>query len=142
VTSAAISLAALPCLSALTTDLDLDRPPSALATFPITPPTSARPPLKSHFLLPIASVMAAAAEQGSQQALCLLAHGSEELEYATIFDLLTRAGVQVVTASVGLQEGEKFVRCSRGLRIVPDGRLEDLPVRLSSSSSELVRQPS
>lgn len=38
----------------------------------------------------------------------------------------------MVIASVGLQEGEKFVRCSRGLKICPDGRLEDLPVRPSS----------
>lgn len=88
------------------------------------------------------------------QALVLIAHGSEELEFTTVFDLLcvaarpplppergtwadlcpsasVRAGVKVVIASVGLKEGERFVRCSRGLRLVPDGRLEDLPVRRS-----------
>lgn len=84
-------------------------------------------------------VLSMPSEQAPHQALVLLAHGSEELEYTTVFDLLVRAGVRVVTASVGLKEGERFVRCSRGLRIVPDGRLEDLPVRLLCCSTVSLR---
>jgi 4-methyl-5(b-hydroxyethyl)-thiazole monophosphate biosynthesis len=49
-----------------------------------------------------------------------LAEGCEELEAVTITDLLTRAGIEVVT--VGLVEGP--VKASRGITLVPDTTLD------------------
>jgi 4-methyl-5(b-hydroxyethyl)-thiazole monophosphate biosynthesis len=49
-----------------------------------------------------------------------LAQGCEELEAVTITDLLTRAGIEVVTA--GLQAGP--VKASKGITLVPDTTLE------------------
>ncbi|MES9992526.1 MAG: DJ-1 family glyoxalase III [Candidatus Thiodiazotropha sp.] len=49
-----------------------------------------------------------------------LAQGCEELEAVTITDLLTRAGIEVVTA--GLEAGP--VKASRGITLVPDTTLE------------------
>ncbi|MCU7893954.1 MAG: DJ-1/PfpI family protein [Candidatus Thiodiazotropha sp. (ex Lucinoma aequizonata)] len=52
--------------------------------------------------------------------LVLLAQGCEELEAGTITDLLTRAGIEVVTA--GLEAGP--VKASRGITLVPDITLD------------------
>ena len=49
-----------------------------------------------------------------------LAQGCEELEAITITDLLTRAGVEVVTAGLDDQP----VTASRGIRIIPDTTIE------------------
>ncbi|MCU7891931.1 MAG: DJ-1/PfpI family protein [Candidatus Thiodiazotropha sp. (ex Ustalcina ferruginea)] len=49
-----------------------------------------------------------------------LAQGCEELEVVTITDLLTRAGIEVVTA--GLEAGP--VKASRGITLVPDTTLD------------------
>ncbi|MBW9274893.1 MAG: DJ-1/PfpI family protein [Candidatus Thiodiazotropha sp. (ex. Lucinisca nassula)] len=49
-----------------------------------------------------------------------LAEGCEELEAITITDLLTRAGIEVVTA--GLKTGP--VKASRGITLVPDTTLD------------------
>ncbi|MES9828587.1 MAG: DJ-1 family glyoxalase III [Candidatus Thiodiazotropha sp.] len=49
-----------------------------------------------------------------------LAEGCEELEAVTITDLLTRAGIEVVTA--GLKAGP--VKASRGITLVPDTTLD------------------
>ncbi|MEW8506753.1 MAG: DJ-1 family glyoxalase III [Candidatus Thiodiazotropha sp.] len=49
-----------------------------------------------------------------------LAQGCEELEAVTITDLLTRAGIEVVTA--GLEAGP--VKASRGITLVPDTTLD------------------
>ena len=51
-----------------------------------------------------------------------LAQGCEELEAVTITDLLTRAGINVVT--VGLDE--QIVIASRGMKLVPDKQLDDV----------------
>jgi 4-methyl-5(b-hydroxyethyl)-thiazole monophosphate biosynthesis len=51
-----------------------------------------------------------------------LAEGCEELEAVTITDLLTRAGIEVVTA--GLKEGP--VKASRGITLVPDTTLDNV----------------
>lgn len=51
-----------------------------------------------------------------------LAQGCEELEAITITDLLTRAGIKVVT--VGLNED--IVTASRGMKLVPDKVLDDV----------------
>ncbi|MBA1333311.1 4-methyl-5(B-hydroxyethyl)-thiazole monophosphate biosynthesis protein [Candidatus Endoriftia persephone str. Guaymas] len=49
-----------------------------------------------------------------------LAQGCEELEAVTITDLLTRAGVEVVTAGLDAEP----VLASRGLKIIPDTSLD------------------
>ncbi|MEW8585391.1 MAG: DJ-1 family glyoxalase III, partial [Candidatus Thiodiazotropha sp.] len=49
-----------------------------------------------------------------------LAQGCEELEAVTITDLLTRAGIEVVTA--GLEAGP--VKASRGITLLPDTTLD------------------
>jgi 4-methyl-5(b-hydroxyethyl)-thiazole monophosphate biosynthesis len=49
-----------------------------------------------------------------------LAQGCEELEAVTITDLLTRAGIEVVTAGLDAQP----VKASRGVTLVPDTTLD------------------
>ena len=51
-----------------------------------------------------------------------LAQGCEELEAITITDLLTRAGIKVVTATLD----EKIVTASRGMKLVADNVLDDV----------------
>jgi len=51
-----------------------------------------------------------------------LAQGCEELEAVTITDLLTRAGIKVVTAGLDAN----VVTASRGMRLVPDKILDDV----------------
>ena len=54
--------------------------------------------------------------------LVCLAHGSEETEAVTTIDLLVRAGISVVTASV-TELGEREIVCSRGVRLLADAPL-------------------
>lgn len=58
----------------------------------------------------------------SPTVLVCLAHGSEEIEAVTAIDLLTRAGIQVTTASTS-DNGELILTCSRGVKIVADTQL-------------------
>ncbi|MES9853661.1 MAG: DJ-1 family glyoxalase III [Candidatus Thiodiazotropha sp. L084R] len=51
-----------------------------------------------------------------------LAQGCEELEAVTITDLLTRAGIDVVTAGLDNQP----VKASRGVTLVPDTTIDDV----------------
>jgi len=51
-----------------------------------------------------------------------LAQGCEELEAITVTDLLTRAGIHVVTAGLD----EKVVIASRGMKLVPDKELNEV----------------
>ncbi len=50
-----------------------------------------------------------------------LANGSEELEAVTVLDILRRAGLDVVSASL---DGHP-VRCSRGTVLIPDTSLDE-----------------
>lgn len=54
--------------------------------------------------------------------LVALAHGTEEMEAVTIIDLLRRAGLNVKVAG----ENE-IITCSRGVKILPDIQIEDIP---------------
>nr|WP_314418634.1 protein deglycase YajL [uncultured Erwinia sp.] len=54
--------------------------------------------------------------------LVCLAPGSEETEAVTTIDLLVRAGIRVVTASVA-ENGEREIVCSRGVRLLADAPL-------------------
>jgi protein DJ-1 len=56
------------------------------------------------------------------RALVLLAEGAEEMEATIAVDVLRRAQIEVVLAGVA---GAEPVRCSRGVRIVPDVALAD-----------------
>lgn len=53
----------------------------------------------------------------------LLAPGAEEMETTIIVDVLRRAELEVVLAGV---DGDGPVRCSRGVRIVPDVSLDSV----------------
>ncbi|KAI9855938.1 MAG: hypothetical protein M1824_005743 [Vezdaea acicularis] len=53
-------------------------------------------------------------------ALILIADGTEEIEFVTPYDVLTRAGFKV--ESVGIDLKEYYATCSRNVRIVPDKR--------------------
>ncbi|KQN63120.1 protein deglycase YajL [Erwinia sp. E602] len=54
--------------------------------------------------------------------LVCLAPGSEETEAVTTIDLLVRAGINVVTASV-TSDGSREIVCSRGVRLLADATL-------------------
>lgn len=57
--------------------------------------------------------------------LVCLAHGSEETEAVTTIDLLVRAGLKVVTASVE-SDGSREIVCSRGVRLLADVTLVEV----------------
>lgn len=57
--------------------------------------------------------------------LVCLAHGSEETEAVTTIDLLVRAGLNVVTASVE-SDGSRELVCSRGVRLLADAPLVEV----------------
>jgi 4-methyl-5(b-hydroxyethyl)-thiazole monophosphate biosynthesis len=57
--------------------------------------------------------------------LVCLAHGSEETEAVTTIDLLVRAGLNVVTASVE-SDGNREIVCSRGVRLLADVTLVEV----------------
>jgi len=54
-----------------------------------------------------------------------LAQGCEELEAVTIIDLLRRAGIQVITASLDSGSQVNPVTASRGVVLIPDITLDD-----------------
>lgn len=58
-------------------------------------------------------------------ALVCLAHGTEEIEAATVIDLLVRAGITVTTASVN-GDGDRQIVCSRGVTLLADALLVDV----------------
>ena len=60
----------------------------------------------------------------SKRVLCLLVNGFEEIEAVTPIDLLRRADVEVITATLG----EKWVSGRSGIRIEADAFLNDLTV--------------
>ncbi|KAG0205741.1 Protein deglycase DJ-1zDJ-1 [Mortierella sp. GBA30] len=64
-----------------------------------------------------------------KRALVLIADGTEEMEAVITIDVLVRAGIEVTVASVNPSEStSESVKCSRGVRIVPDTHLSALPM--------------
>lgn len=59
----------------------------------------------------------------SASALVILAEGAEEMETTITVDVLRRGGVEVVLAGL---DGDQPVRCSRGMRLLPDAALSDV----------------
>jgi len=56
----------------------------------------------------------------------MIAPGSEEIEAVTVIDVLRRAGVAVTVASCAT-DGERQVTASRGVKLVADLHLNELP---------------
>lgn len=73
-----------------------------------------------------------------KRVLVLLAPGAEEMETTIIVDVLRRAELDVVLAGV---EGPQPVKCSRGVRLVPDVGLEELLPAIEQSGFEAVVLP-
>ncbi|KAG0324741.1 Protein deglycase DJ-1zDJ-1 [Podila horticola] len=59
-------------------------------------------------------------------ALVLIADGTEEMEAVITIDVLVRAGLDVTVASVKPDASVQPVKCSRGVKIVPDTLLSSL----------------
>lgn len=53
------------------------------------------------------------------KALILIADGSEEIEFVTPYDVLTRAGFEITSVGVDLKN-EGYAHMTRNIRIVPD----------------------
>ncbi|KAG0365365.1 DJ-1 [Gamsiella multidivaricata] len=64
-----------------------------------------------------------------KRALVLIADGTEEIEAVITIDVLVRAGIEVTVASTNPSDStSESVKCSRGVRIVPDTHLSALPL--------------
>ncbi|KAF1835763.1 DJ-1 [Decorospora gaudefroyi] len=73
-------------------------------------------------------------------ALILVADGSEEIEFVTPYDVLTRAGFQVRSAGVNLQE--PYAHMSRNLRILPDHpNLQAIPSQSAHENFDILILP-
>ena len=57
------------------------------------------------------------------RALITLAEGIDDLQSVTLIDVLRRAGIEVVAASI---EGRRMLTCARGTRLTADGMLVDV----------------
>ncbi|KAF3043869.1 hypothetical protein E8E11_004183 [Didymella keratinophila] len=53
------------------------------------------------------------------RALILVADGSEEIEFVTPYDILTRAGIEIQSVGVNLKN-DNYASMTRNVRIVPD----------------------
>ncbi|CAD6927520.1 unnamed protein product [Tilletia controversa] len=69
------------------------------------------------------------------KALIFVAHGTEELEAVTVYDVLVRGGIQVQSVFVGSSStaptpstphSDAHIICSRGVKLIPDLRLPEL----------------
>ncbi|MNN02558.1 DJ-1 family protein [Pseudomonas alkylphenolica] len=59
----------------------------------------------------------------THRALIVIAEGVDDLQSVTLIDVLRRAEVEVVVASI---EGRRMLTCARGTRLTADGMLVDL----------------
>jgi 4-methyl-5(b-hydroxyethyl)-thiazole monophosphate biosynthesis len=59
----------------------------------------------------------------TSRALIALAEGIDDLQSVTLIDVLRRAGIEVVAASI---EGRRMLTCARGTRLTADGMLVDV----------------
>ena len=57
------------------------------------------------------------------RALIALAEGTDDLQTVTLIDVLRRAKIEVVVASI---EGRRMLTCARGTRLTSDAMLVDL----------------
>ncbi|MDD1014493.1 DJ-1 family glyoxalase III [Pseudomonas rubra] len=59
----------------------------------------------------------------THRALIVVAEGVDDLQSVTLIDILRRAEIEVVVASI---EGRRMLTCARGTRLTADGMLVDL----------------
>lgn len=59
----------------------------------------------------------------THRALIVVAEGVDALQSATLIDVLRRAEIEVVVASI---EGRRMLTCARGMRLTADGMLVDI----------------
>lgn len=59
----------------------------------------------------------------THRALIVVAEGVDDLQSVTLIDVLRRAEIEVVVASI---EGRRMLTCARGTRLTADGMLVDL----------------
>ncbi|KAH8730530.1 class I glutamine amidotransferase-like protein [Phaeosphaeriaceae sp. PMI808] len=75
------------------------------------------------------------------KALILVADGSEEIEFVTPYDVLTRAGFEVVSAGVNLKN-EGYAHMTRNIRIVPDHpTLTSIPLQSAHEKYDILILP-
>ncbi|KAF9438408.1 Protein deglycase DJ-1zDJ-1 [Entomortierella beljakovae] len=71
-----------------------------------------------------------------KRALVLVADGTEEMEAVIIIDVLVRGGIEVTVASTNPSEStSESVKCTRGVRLVPDTHLSVLPLPTPSDNN-------
>ncbi|KAL1311226.1 hypothetical protein AAFC00_001417 [Neodothiora populina] len=82
--------------------------------------------------------MAAPSSTSETSALILIADGTEEIEFVTPYDVLTRAGVSIKSAGVKLSN-PFFAQCSRNIKIIPDiPSVDEIPDRMIDNASILI----
>ncbi|UVJ43398.1 DJ-1/PfpI family protein [Pseudomonas sp. LS1212] len=59
----------------------------------------------------------------SQRAMIAVANGVDDLQSVTLIDVLRRAGIEVVVASI---EGRRMLTCARGTRLTADAMVVDV----------------
>lgn len=69
------------------------------------------------------------------QVLVLVAHGSEEIEAVTVIDILRRAGVEVIVASI---EQTLEITCSRHVKLIADESLSKLKDTINSDFEAII----
>ncbi|GJJ69120.1 protein deglycase [Entomortierella parvispora] len=72
-------------------------------------------------------------------ALVLIADGTEEMEAVITIDVLVRAGIEVTVASI--KDNNEALKCSRGVRILPDTHLSALPLPTATATVTMTTQP-
>ncbi|KAI9271996.1 class I glutamine amidotransferase-like protein [Sporodiniella umbellata] len=62
----------------------------------------------------------------SKKAIVFLTEGAEEIEFSTTVDILRRAQVEVTV--VGVEIDDSYATLSRGIKVVPDVKLEEFHI--------------
>ncbi|KAI8360811.1 class I glutamine amidotransferase-like protein [Blakeslea trispora] len=64
-----------------------------------------------------------------KKVIVFLTNGTEDMEFATIVDVLRCAEIDVTV--VGVQLDKEYAVCSRGVKIIPDVKFEDITIDAS-----------
>ncbi|KAI9501667.1 hypothetical protein GGI25_002940 [Coemansia spiralis] len=74
--------------------------------------------------------------QQQKKAIVFVANGSEEMEAVITIDVLRRGGIQVLVLAVETESGP--IKCSRGVKIVPDAYLGDDVPKIGTYDAAIV----